>query len=84
VADLTYIRLPTEFVFLVSILDAYSRKVVGWHLSRRLDVSLTWTALECALAKRQISPGVVHHSDQGVQYTAHDYVITAQAAGMGE
>jgi putative transposase len=82
VADITYIRLPTEFVFLAAILDAYSRKVVGWHLSRRLDVSLTRTALECALAKRQIGPGVIHHSDQGVQYAAHDYVATARAAGM--
>ena len=57
VADITYIRLPTEFVFLAAILDAHSRKVIGWNLSRRLDVSLTLTALECALAKRQIAPG---------------------------
>jgi putative transposase len=82
VADITYIRLPSEFVFLAAILDAYSRKVVGWHLSRRLDVSLSLTALECALAKRQIPPGVIHHSDQGVQYAAGEYVAKAREAGM--
>ena len=82
VADITYIRLPAEFVFLAAILDAYSRQVVGWNLSPRLDVSLTQTALECALAKRRIGPGVIHHSDRGVQYAASDYVATAQAAGM--
>ena len=82
VADITYIRLAHEFVYLAVLLDAYSRKVVGWNLSRRLDVSLTLTALECALAKRQIPPGVVHHSDQGVQYAAGDYVAKAREAGM--
>ena len=58
-ADITYIRLPAEFVYLAAILDAHSRKVIGWNLSRRLDVSLSLTALECALAKRQIPPGVL-------------------------
>ena len=82
VADITYIRLPTEFIFLAAILDAYSRKVIGWNLSRRLDVSLSLTALECALAKRQVPPGVIHHSDQGVQYAAGDYVAKAREAGM--
>jgi len=82
VADITYIRLPAEFVFLAAILDAHSRQVVGWNLSPRLDVSLTLTALECALAKRRIGPGVIHHSDRGVQYAAGDYVAKAQQAGM--
>lgn len=82
VADITYIRLPAEFVFLAAILDTYSRKVIGWNLSRRLDVSLTLTALECALAARRIGPGVIHHSDQGVQYAAGDYVAKAREAGM--
>ena len=82
VADITYIRLPTEFIFLAAVLDAHSRKVIGWNLSRRLDVSLSLTALECALAKRQIPPGVIHHSDQGVQYAAGDYVAKARGAGM--
>ena len=82
VADITYIRLPTEFVFLAVILDAYSRKVVGWNLSRRLDVSLTLTALEAAVVRRPIEPGVIHHSDQGVQYAAGKYVAQAEALGM--
>ena len=82
VADITYIRPPAEFVYLAAILDAYSRKVGGWHLSRRLDVSLSLTARECALAKRQIPPGVIHHSDQGVQYAAGDYVAKAREADM--
>lgn len=82
VADITYLRLQTEFVFLAAILDAYSRKVIGWNLSRRLDVSLTLTALESALRTRPIPPGVIHHSDQGVQYAAAEYVHCAEGAGM--
>jgi putative transposase len=82
VADLTYIRLLAEFVFLAVILDSYSRKVVGWNLSRRLDTSLTWTALQRALAERPIPAGVIHHSDQGVQYAAREYVALAESAGM--
>jgi putative transposase len=82
VADITYIRLQHEFIYLAVILDAYSRRVVGWNLSRRLDVSLTLLALESALQSRQIPAGVLHHSDRGVQYAAHDYVARAQAAGM--
>jgi len=82
VADITYIRLQHEFIYLAVILDAHSRRVVGWNLSRRLDVSLTLLALESALQSRQIPPGVLHHSDRGVQYAAKDYVSRAQAAGM--
>jgi len=82
VADITYIRLQHEFIYLAVILDAYSRRVVGWNLSRRLDVSLTLLALESALQSRQIPPGVLHHSDRGVQYAAQDYVQRAEAAGM--
>lgn len=82
VADLTYIRLPGDFVFLAALLDAYSRRVIGWNLSSRLDVSLTQTALECALASRRIEPGVIHHSDRGVQYAARQYVALAQSAGL--
>ena len=82
VADITYLRLQHEFIYLAVILDAYSRRVVGWNLSRRLDVSLTLLALESALQSRQIAPGVLHHSDRGVQYAAKDYVARAQAAGM--
>lgn len=82
IADITYIRLHHEFVYLAAILDAYSRRVVGWNLSRRLDVNLTLTALQCALHSRRIGPGVIHHSDRGIQYAAHDYVQAALGAGM--
>lgn len=82
VADITYLRLQHEFIYLAVILDAHSRRVIGWNLSRRLDVSLTLLALESALQSRQIAPGVIHHSDRGVQYAAHDYVQRAEAAGL--
>jgi len=82
VADITYIRLNTEFVFLAAILDAYSRKVIGWNLSRALDVSLTLTALEVALSTRTPSPGVIHHSDRGIQYAATEYVKRATDASL--
>ncbi|MBW1688545.1 MAG: IS3 family transposase [Deltaproteobacteria bacterium] len=82
VADITYIRLPTEFVFLAVILDAYSRKVIGWELSRSLETSLTLGALERALRSRNVRPGLIHHSDQGVQYASAAYVARAQQAGL--
>ena len=78
VADITYIRLLSEFVFLAAILDTFSRKAVGWALSRRLDTSLTLTALEMALSTRDIPEGLVHHSDRGVQYAATDYTAQLQ------
>ena len=74
VADITYIRLQREFVYLAVILDAYSRKVVGWELDRTLAARLPITALEKAIAERQPPPGLVHHSDRGVQYACGDYV----------
>jgi putative transposase len=74
VADITYIRLKTEFVYLAVILDAYSRKVVGWALDQTLATRLPLTALVQAIAERQPPPGLVHHSDRGVQYAAGDYV----------
>jgi putative transposase len=74
VADITYIRLQTEFVYLAVILDAYSRKVVGWELGRTLAARLPKAALLQALAERQPPPGLVHHSDRGVQYAAAEYV----------
>ncbi len=73
-ADITYIRLEREFVYLAVILDAFSRKVVGWHLLKDIDTSLTKAALEMAIKARQPSFGLIHHSDQGVQYAAYDYV----------
>lgn len=74
VADITYIRLLCEFVYLAVILDAFSRRVIGWELGRTLEGELTLTALRMALGSRQISPGLVHHSDRGVQYAATAYI----------
>jgi transposase InsO family protein len=76
VADITYIRLKAEFVYLAVILDRYSRKVVGWALERTLATRLPLAALEQAIAERQPPPGLVHHSDRGVQYASGDYVRT--------
>jgi transposase InsO family protein len=74
VADITYIRLKKEFVYLAVILDAFSRKVVGWALGRTLASRLPIAALEQAIVQRQPRPGLVHHSDRGVQYASGDYV----------
>ena len=74
VADLTYIRLPSTFVYLAAILDAYSRKCVGWKLSKRIDTQLTLGALEAALTARNVKVGLIHHSDRGVQYASTEYV----------
>jgi transposase InsO family protein len=72
-ADITYIRLRDEFVFLAVILDAYSRRVIGWALNRTLEDELALTALRMALACRVVHPGLVHHSDRGSQYASNDY-----------
>ena len=73
VADITYIRLEREFVYLAVILDAHSRRVVGWALDRTLEDELTMGALRMALDRRSPAPGLVHHSDRGVQYASGDY-----------
>ncbi len=73
VADITYIRLRTEFVYLAVVLDAFSRRVIGWALGRTLEAELAVSALRMALEERKPSPGLVHHSDRGVQYASHDY-----------
>ena len=82
VADLTYIRLPRDFVYLATILDAHSRRILGWQLAPYLDTRLTLGALECALALRPNARGVIHHSDQGVQYAATEYARRAAEAGL--
>jgi len=74
VANITYIRLRTEFVYLAVLLDGYSRKVVGWALDRTLAARLPIAALTHALAERHPQPGLVHHSDRGVQYASEEYV----------
>jgi transposase InsO family protein len=80
-SDITYIRLGQQFVYLAVILDAFSRRVVGWCLSREIDASLTVTALDQALALRCPPAGWIHHSDRGVQYACRDYVARVEAAG---
>jgi putative transposase len=74
VADITYIRLQREFVYLAVILDAFSRRVVGWAVDCTLVATLAIAALEKAVAERQPTPGLVHHSDRGIQYASGDYV----------
>ena len=82
VADLTYIHLELEFVYLAVILDAFSRRVIGWALERTLDAALTLEALRMALRRRQPAPGLVHHSDRGVQYASHDYTELLREHGI--
>jgi len=74
VADITYIRLRTEFVYLAVLLDGYSRKVVGWAVDKTLATRLPLGALHQAITDRQPPPGLVHHSDRGVQYASGEYV----------
>jgi putative transposase len=73
VADITYIRLKMEFVYLAVVLDAFSRRVIGWALDRSLEAELSMAALRMALERRSPAPGLVHHSDRGIQYACHDY-----------
>jgi len=73
VADITYVRLELEFVYLAVVLDAFSRRVIGWALDRTLEDALTLSALGMALKQRQPKPGLTHHSDRGVQYASTDY-----------
>ena len=82
VADITYIRLKAEFVYLAVILDAFSRKVVGWALDRTLANRLTIAALEQAITQRRPRPGLVHHSDRGLQYARGEYVAVLEKFGM--
>jgi len=72
-ADITYIRLRAEFVYLAVVLDAYSRRVIGWALGRTLEAGLAVSALTMALRQRCPAPGLVHHSDRGVQYASQEY-----------
>jgi putative transposase len=81
-ADITYIRLRDEFVFLAVILDAYSRRVIGWALDRTMEDSLTLTALRMALSRRVVEAGLTHHSDRGSQYASNDYTDLLKANGI--
>ena len=82
VADITYVRLQQEFIYLAVILDVYSRRVVGWSLSRQLDSRFAQGALEGALKRRQPAPGLIHHSDRGVQYACRDYIDRLEQRGI--
>ena len=82
VADITYIRLREEFVFLAVILDVYSRRVIGWALDRTIENDLTLRALRMALAQRVIEPGLVHHSDRGSQYASGEYTDLLKENGI--
>jgi len=82
VADITYVRLQEEFIFLAVILDAYSRRVIGWALDRTMEDDLTLAALRMALAQRSIRPGLVHHSDRGSQYASNDYTDLLKGSGI--
>jgi transposase InsO family protein len=81
VADITYIRIVTGFVFLAVILDVFSRRAIGWALTKRISHELTVAALKMALQNRQPLPGFIHHSDQGVQYACSEYVGILQEYG---
>ena len=81
-ADITYIRLDEEFVFLAVILDSFSRKVIGWALDRTMEDDLTLAALRMAIKNRNFQPGLVHHSDRGSQYASHDYTDLLKEHGI--
>jgi len=82
VADITYIRLQVEFVYLAVLLDAFSRRCIGWALQRSLEAALVLEALRRALRQRRPRPGLVHHSDRGVQYASLDYTARLQQHGI--
>jgi putative transposase len=79
VADITYVRLREEFIFFAVVLDAFSRRVLGWDLGESLQTSLALAALNRALAERSVCAGIIHHSDQGVQYASAEYLDRLQA-----
>jgi len=81
-ADITYIRIRTGFVYLAAMLDAFSRRVIGYAVSTRLDTALTLRALLMAITERQPGPGAIHHSDQGVQYASGEYVDELKSHGF--
>ena len=82
VADITYIRLRNEFIYLAVVLDAFSRRVIGWSLGRTLETGLAVAALRMALVEREPPPGLVHHSDRGVQYASLDYTEMLKQRGV--
>ncbi len=81
-ADITYVRLEAEFVYLAVVLDAFSRKVIGWALGHTLEAALAIEALQMALRTRKPAAGLVHHSDRGVQYASGNYTDLLKAHGV--
>ena len=82
VADITYIAIAKSFVYLAAILDAWSRRVVGYAIGRRIDARLALAALKAAITSRSPPPGCIHHSDRGSQYAAEDYRAELVAHGL--
>ena len=82
VADITYVRVVRGFVYLAAILDAYSRRVIGWAMSRSLDARVALAALNMALAARQVGNDLIHHSDRGVQYASGEYTNLLKEHGV--
>jgi putative transposase len=81
-ADITYIRLRDEFVYLAVVMDAFSRRVMGWALDRSMEDDLTLSALRMALSRRVVAPGLVHHSDRGSQYASLEYTNLLKENGI--
>ena len=82
IADITYIRLLREFIYLAVILDAFSRRCIGWGLERHLRAELALEALKMAIAAREVKEGLIHHSDRGVQYASHEYTGLLEKRGI--
>ena len=82
VSDITYIRMRRDFLYLSAIMDVYSRKVVGWAISRRINTKLCLLALKMATKKRQVKAGLIHHSDRGVQYASKEYTDFLREYGI--
>lgn len=82
VSDITYIRLQGEFIYLAVVLDVFSRRVIGWELSRRIDTQLVVNALKMALKSREVKSGLIHHSDRGVQYASKEYTDLLKEYGI--
>jgi len=80
-SDITYIWVAKRWWYLATVMDLYSRKIIGWHLSDRMDESLIEIALSMALARREAQPGLIVHSDRGVQYRSQKYIDCLHAAG---
>jgi len=82
VSNITYIRFQQEFIYLAVVLDAFSRRCIGWALETYLDARLSVAALSLAVATRTVTPGLMHHSDRGVQYACDAYTALLRTHGI--